>query len=151
LTKAFEVVRRLSPRDLDEIALAIFQLAWMATMRATFSTMRAVACGRSDIACLQCSPGKTCSERAHGASTGRPHAGWTSIGTRCCRRCWFHMAEPDIKAQIVGEIYIALQRLDADEELLSIIGSWRDTLGDATVLELLRDYNAGRMTLHRPE
>jgi hypothetical protein len=61
------------------------------------------------------------------------------------------MAEPDIKAQLVGEIYIALQRLNADEELLSIIGSWRDTLGDATVLELLRDYNAGRMTLHRPQ
>jgi hypothetical protein len=61
------------------------------------------------------------------------------------------MVEPDIKAQLVGEIYIALQRLNADEELLSIIGSWRDTLGDATVLELLRDYNAGRMTLHRPQ
>jgi hypothetical protein len=54
----------------------------------------------------------------------------------------------DIKAQLAGEVYIALQRLDADEELLSIIGSWRDTLGDATVLELLRDYNAGRMTPH---
>jgi hypothetical protein len=61
------------------------------------------------------------------------------------------VVEPDIKAQLVGEIYIALQRLNADEELLSIIGSWRDTLGDATVLELLRDYNAGRMTLHRPQ
>jgi hypothetical protein len=61
------------------------------------------------------------------------------------------MVEPDIKAQLAGEIYIALERLGADEELLSIVGSWRDTLGDATVLELLRDYNAGRMTLHRPQ
>jgi hypothetical protein len=60
------------------------------------------------------------------------------------------MTGPDIKTQFVGEVYIALQRLGADEELASIIGSWRDTLSDATVLELHRDDNAGRMTLHRP-
>jgi hypothetical protein len=40
-----------------------------------------------------------------------------------------------------------LERLDSDPELLSILGSWRDTLGDAEVLSLLRDYNAGRPTL----
>jgi len=47
------------------------------------------------------------------------------------------------------EGFTALERLDADEELLSIIGSWRDTLDDREVLSLLRDYNAGRPTLHR--
>jgi hypothetical protein len=34
-------------------------------------------------------------------------------------------------------------------DLLTIIGSWRDTLGDAEVLSMLREYNAGRPTLHR--
>lgn len=58
---------------------------------------------------------------------------------------------PDVRAQIVGEIYAALERLDTDEELLSIIGSWRDTLDDREVLSLLRDYNAGRPTLHRAQ
>jgi hypothetical protein len=44
--------------------------------------------------------------------------------------------------QIVAEIY---------EELLSIVGSWRDTLDDHEVLSLLRDYNSGRPTLHRAQ
>ena len=56
---------------------------------------------------------------------------------------------PDVRAQIVGEIYIALERLGTDAELLAIVGSWRDTLGDHEVLAMLRDYNAGRPTLHR--
>jgi hypothetical protein len=46
------------------------------------------------------------------------------------------MTAPDLKAQIAREIYIALERLGADEELLAIIGSWRDTLPDAEVLSL---------------
>jgi hypothetical protein len=41
-----------------------------------------------------------------------------------------------------------VERLGADPERLSIIGSWRDTLDDTEVLRLLRDYNAGRPTLH---
>jgi hypothetical protein len=45
-------------------------------------------------------------------------------------------------ALIVGEIYAALERLGADPELLSIVGSWRDTLDDAEVLALLQRYNA---------
>ena len=61
------------------------------------------------------------------------------------------MTRPDIKAQIAGEIYTALQPLGADEELLSIVGSWRDTLPDAEVLALLREYNATGGTLHRPQ
>jgi hypothetical protein len=54
---------------------------------------------------------------------------------------------PDIKAQIADEIYRALEDLGAGPELLSIIGSWGDTLDDAEVLRLLRDYNAGRPPL----
>ena len=42
-----------------------------------------------------------------------------------------------------GELYAVLQRLDADVELLAIVGSWRDTLDDAEVLSMLRHYNAG--------
>jgi hypothetical protein len=42
-----------------------------------------------------------------------------------------------------------LERLGADEELLAIVGSWRDTLDDADVLRLLRDHNAGRPILHK--
>jgi hypothetical protein len=34
---------------------------------------------------------------------------------------------------------------------LAIVGSWRDTLDDAEVLSMLRDYNAGVGTLHRPQ
>jgi hypothetical protein len=33
--------------------------------------------------------------------------------------------------------------------LLAIVGSWRDTLDDMEVLAQLRNWNAGRLTLHR--
>jgi hypothetical protein len=52
--------------------------------------------------------------------------------------------DADVRAQIVGEIYKVLERLDADEELLAIDDSWRDTFDDAEALTMLRDYNAGR-------
>jgi hypothetical protein len=58
-------------------------------------------------------------------------------------------ASTDIRARIVGEIYMALERLDADAELLSIVGSWRDTLSDEEVLRLLENYNATGRALHR--
>ena len=61
------------------------------------------------------------------------------------------MIPADVRARIVGEIYTVLERLDADEELLAIVGSWRDALDDADVLTMLRDYNAGRPTLHRAQ
>ncbi len=54
---------------------------------------------------------------------------------------------PDITAQIAAEIYTALERLGADEELLAVVRSWRDMLDDAEILALMRDYNAGRPTL----
>jgi hypothetical protein len=43
-----------------------------------------------------------------------------------------------------------MERLGADEELLSIIGSWHDSLDDADILSLLREYRVGRVLLHRP-
>ena len=61
------------------------------------------------------------------------------------------MTKTDIKAQIASEIYTALERLGADDELLAIVGSWRDTLDDAEVLSMLLEYNAGRLTLHRAQ
>jgi len=44
------------------------------------------------------------------------------------------MTEPHLKAQIAGEIYIAMERLGAGPGLLSIIGSWCDTLPDEQIL-----------------
>jgi hypothetical protein len=60
-------------------------------------------------------------------------------------------AAADITALIAGEIYEALERLGADPELLSIVGSWRDTLDDVEVLALLRRYNStGKALRPRP-
>jgi hypothetical protein len=39
----------------------------------------------------------------------------------------------DLTALIARELYVALERVCADEELLAIVGSWRDTLSDAEV------------------
>jgi hypothetical protein len=58
------------------------------------------------------------------------------------------MNGPDARAQIAGELYTALERLGADPEFLCTIGSWRDTLDDADVLPMQRDYNTGRPILH---
>jgi hypothetical protein len=57
----------------------------------------------------------------------------------------------DLKAQTTGESYAALERFYADEKLLAIVGSRRDTLSDAYSLAMLREYNAGRPILHRPQ
>jgi hypothetical protein len=46
---------------------------------------------------------------------------------------------------------IAMELLGADPELLSIVGSWRDTLDDAEVLSMLREYNATGKVLHPPQ
>lgn len=45
---------------------------------------------------------------------------------------------------IIRELYIVLERLGADRELLATIGSWGDTLEDKDVLTTLRDINTGR-------
>jgi hypothetical protein len=57
-------------------------------------------------------------------------------------------ASGDLKAAIAHELYVALERLDADPELLSVVGSWRDTLDDAEVLSLLLEYNSTGRVLH---
>lgn len=49
---------------------------------------------------------------------------------------------PDIHAEIKTEISEALDRLGAPAALRGIVGSWLDPLDDASVLELLKDYNA---------
>jgi hypothetical protein len=44
---------------------------------------------------------------------------------------------PDLlKAKIAREIYLVLEDLGADDHLLSIIGSWGDTLDDEEILAL---------------
>lgn len=48
------------------------------------------------------------------------------------------------KPTTTGETYHECVRLGAGSDLLSIIGSWQDTLDDEHVLDLLRDWNAGR-------
>ena len=49
-----------------------------------------------------------------------------------------------IKAQIATQIYRACQKLGAGPELLSIIGSYGDTLSDEDVLMLLERHNSGK-------
>jgi hypothetical protein len=86
---------------------------------------------------------------------------WSSMGKRpdgtrgkrppapSVRRPRRRATGPDIVAQIGGELYATLERLDAEPELLAIVGSWRDTLSDDEVLATLRDYRAGRLVLYR--
>jgi hypothetical protein len=47
-------------------------------------------------------------------------------------------------ADTPGDIYHACARLGAGVELLSILGSYGDTLDDSDVLTFLRAYNAGK-------
>jgi hypothetical protein len=54
-----------------------------------------------------------------------------------------------IEQQIRAEIYCALEVLGADRELLGTIGSWGDTLDDAEVLSLLKEWLGRYMTPDR--
>jgi hypothetical protein len=45
------------------------------------------------------------------------------------------------KRAIVNELYFALSRLGAHDELLDIVGSWGDTMDDAGTLDHLRAFN----------
>jgi hypothetical protein len=58
-------------------------------------------------------------------------------------------AQPDLKLEICGELYIAVERLGAGSDLLAIVGGWRDTLSDPDVLHRLREYNARQPTIRR--
>jgi hypothetical protein len=60
-------------------------------------------------------------------------------------------AGPDFKAEIAHELYVALERLGADEELLAVVGSWRDTLSDEDALLMLREFNTTGRVLHMPQ
>jgi hypothetical protein len=52
----------------------------------------------------------------------------------------------DLSAEIIHELYTSCSRLGAKSDLLCIIGSFRDTLDDAEVLEMLKEWNAGQPT-----
>jgi hypothetical protein len=55
-----------------------------------------------------------------------------------------------LMALIAHELYVALERLHVDQELLAVVGSWGDTLDDAEILALLRGYNrTGRVLQKR--
>jgi hypothetical protein len=45
------------------------------------------------------------------------------------------------KRAIVNEIYFALSKLQAPDELLAIVGGWGDTMDDARTLDHLRAFN----------
>jgi hypothetical protein len=47
----------------------------------------------------------------------------------------------DMKAELARQIYVAMERLGADEKLLSVFENWGYSLGDAETLSLLQDYN----------
>ena len=47
------------------------------------------------------------------------------------------MSPDNIKRGIARQLYIALERLGADQELLGIINIWSDTLDDPEVLSML--------------
>ena len=49
------------------------------------------------------------------------------------------MSETNLK--IISNIITILEKLNANDEILSVVGSWYDTLEDETVLELLEEIN----------
>jgi hypothetical protein len=55
---------------------------------------------------------------------------------------------PSITAQIAAQLYKAFERFEADKDLLSIIGSYGDTLDDAEVLKMLQEWNRGEKVIH---
>ena len=50
-----------------------------------------------------------------------------------------------VEMEIRSEIYRALETLGADRKLLATVGSWGDTLQDEEVLQLLKEWNSGRL------
>jgi hypothetical protein len=50
-------------------------------------------------------------------------------------------ADDRTRRAIVNELYFALSRLGARDELLAIVGSWGDTMDDARTLDYLRAFN----------
>jgi hypothetical protein len=59
--------------------------------------------------------------------------------------------DQDARQKIAAELYAALERLGADDELLAIVGSMQDTMTDKEVLRLLEEYNRTGTALRQPE
>lgn len=55
----------------------------------------------------------------------------------------------DLRAKIGREIYVAIERLGAEVELLAIVGSYGDTLDDDEIHEMLEEYNGGRRIIDK--
>lgn len=53
-----------------------------------------------------------------------------------------------IRDDLAYELFVAFERLGADPELLSIVGSINDTLSDEEILLYLQDYNRTGKVLH---
>jgi hypothetical protein len=91
-------------------------------------------------------PRMRCARCGHLGASVRPH--WSRLyvlpGGRAATR-------PDIKADIAAQLYAALERLGADQELLAIVGSMNDTLTDKDVLRMLEEYNRTGKVLHQPQ
>jgi hypothetical protein len=50
-------------------------------------------------------------------------------------------ADDATRRAIVNELYFALSKLGASDELLAIVGRWGDTMDDASTLDHLRAFN----------
>jgi hypothetical protein len=127
----------------------------------TLGNMRSLRPRSLDVSCTACGYHTTVNVNAWPDDTPVPSLGprMRPPGRQCqawldaaAGRAWNAAAmTADLKAQIDSELYAALESLGADEELLAIVGSWRDTLDDAEVLSMLRDYKATGRTLQRPQ
>jgi hypothetical protein len=56
--------------------------------------------------------------------------------------------DPTMRA-IVNELYFALSKLGAADELLAIVGRWGDTMDDAGTLDHLRAFNRNSKVICR--
>jgi hypothetical protein len=54
----------------------------------------------------------------------------------------------DVTLDLWRQIYIAVSNVTDDPDLLSILGSLGDTLTNSEVLAILKEYNAGGVTIH---
>lgn len=48
----------------------------------------------------------------------------------------------DMAVEIIHELGVTLNKIGADSDVLALVGSFRDTLSDEEILNLLRDYNS---------
>jgi hypothetical protein len=83
----------------------------------------------TDTACA--SRAKTMNSKDHDVIIAEIHHAINKLGGSA------HPATPD-------EAQRALRHLGADIDLISIVDSWQDTLPDEDILQLIRNWNAGR-------